>query len=228
MRHLKCAADFIESQIFEVPPIALLPFPTDTSPPVSAPGFATYAFPLFVKSLVPAAICYSGLEADCALLYAAPHPPPGVLADRAYISAATVHGSLLFLKEEAIDRLQLIRVNERPFADSTEEIAVVSNLLMMGVRVPRPATSMIPGLLEKFATDWRVAGHEARPAVFEIIADIQAALITRRLLREKYIPAGVLDVETMEAISSAVKFKGGRPFVDRKVHAVICDLPRRR
>jgi hypothetical protein len=221
---LKVACGFIESEGLEVPPVVFLPFPTTSQTQIRIPGFATYAFPLFVKSSAPAAICYSGRESDCAVLYAAQEAPAEIIADRLYGAIATIHGSLLFVSEEAVDRHDLIRVDCRPFADAAEEIALVSNLLAMGVRVGRPATSVIPALLKKFVEEWGVPSHAARPSAFELIADIQAALIARRLLRDGYVAGGWLDWETMEGIQAAVKSKGRRPFVDQKVYALICDL----
>jgi hypothetical protein len=98
---------------------------------------------------VPAALFYSGKEADCALAYTwEGGVPAGVFDDRMNRAAATVHGSLVFVGEDAIEANQLIRVDALPLADADEEVAVVSNLIVLSARrVQRPVTSMIPALI---------------------------------------------------------------------------------
>jgi hypothetical protein len=51
---------------------------------------------------------------------------------------------------------------------------------------------------------------------------MQGALQERRLLRDEYVAAGRMDKERWEAVQKVAKFQGGRVFIDRKVHAFIC------
>jgi hypothetical protein len=215
---LATAFEFIQSQVVSIPLTFLLPFPPQPpTPPICRPGFAIYAFPLFAKAPTAFSVGFSARGGDAALVWQ--HECPDLPASEFLDTVATVDGTLFIVRGKA----RLIKVDTRPPEESSEEVAIVSNLmLMLRQGVPSPRTSIIPELLNRFVSEWKINKTEdARLLVIELIGRLQNSLRQRGVLPGSYVIRGIVDPETLEALSKAFPFPDDRCVVSPQMFALL-------
>jgi hypothetical protein len=234
---LKMAQQFITSRLLSVPPFILFPFLSReiedvelvSEEPIQMPCFEVNAFPLYRRTIVPAAVVCTGRQTDVVTFwqYQAQGEPP-VTKDRMFRNAPTHKGNLFYVSEAVAVENELIRVDALPYLDATEEIALVSNLsVILRRKLPagqeRLRTSRIDALLELFRQEWKAVTRDGeRPAVFEIVAEVQYALKEREALEPGFRVDGKIDAKTLQAIKRVIGFDDKRFFLDPKVKAFIC------
>jgi hypothetical protein len=225
---LRIAHTFIESRMIGVPAVFLFPFVDHRLPNLSListdaielRGFAVFAFPLFANCAIPAGVCCTGKHSDRARMYpfraTADFPAPN-----AWSMTGTRFGAVYHFDEAQFGTL--IGIPDGDFVSVLDEVALVSNLLqMIPKQVRRAQTSMIPELLQMFSRCWGIPEEIARVEVLAKVRNMQRAMKDGGFLRPDYEPAGILDVETMQAVKRIVPFNSGHFFIDAKIWAGVC------
>jgi hypothetical protein len=234
---LKIAQQFITSRLLSVPPFILLPFLSRdiedleliSEEPIRMPCFEVNAFPLYQPSIVPATVVCTGHQTDVVTVWQYDgRCASRVAGDPMFLNAPTHKGNLFYVTEAVAIEHELIHVDASPYLDAMEEIAVVSNLSIilrrtLPVGKERLRTSRIDALLTLFRQEWKAVTKDGeRPAVFEIVADVQDALKAKGLLEQGSQVDGRIDATTLQAIKDIIKFDDKEFFLDRKVKNFIC------
>jgi hypothetical protein len=124
--------------------------------------------------------------------------------------------------------MRLIRIDCGRYDEAIEDVKLLSNLtLMTAAKVGLPAVSDIPQFLEDFVREWRQSdGKDPRVRVFEIVSEIQKALIGAGKLPGLFRPTGILDRATMRAIVELIPvMRKEAVHIDRNVRSYICAIP---
>ncbi|OHT01393.1 hypothetical protein TRFO_31827 [Tritrichomonas foetus] len=210
------------------------------SDPIYLKGFNVYAFPLWrndPKFLFPALFHYTGCQ-EKAVGY------QYVLASNVQLDYSTLpkceaipttNGTFLQLSESYIQANSMIRIDGGDYDAAQDDLEIVSSMVLMcqltntsfntfssydsnGNTLKGISTSMKDHIYNSIMKgQWRMRSHKADNAVREAVAEVQRSLMLLGFLPPSFPMNGVLDYNTLSAISTFINAKSNKVAINPRV-----------
>ena len=239
---LQVSHSFIQTRPIPVPPYLLFPFNKSkisdielkSEEPIDLYGFEVYAFPSYLDKPFPALIYYTGDMSKCIPVYQFKSISNNNNDNQSntklsaivqnFHAIPTILGTLMHIQVEEMND-EMILLDDSKFVESSKEISLFSNLLLMTCnKIKKPKLSYLPELLKIFKELWRVNDDiDLNEFVFEKVKIIQKILYDEHLIPKNYIINGIIDQQTINGVKEIVKgFRENEFFIDPKIYSYIC------